>query len=294
MKIVKSCALTWLRQLKVLRLPLPYISILLHSESCMLVENAWCFICVKTSPLFPSRALMVQQNESFSYLRQSENYIMDSWPYMDDLSRSKTEEALNNLYETFKVTKKTILRPVVVWFLCSSFDFVYEFIYRPQRTLRWHRVLVKAACIKAWRGMSELIILRFRTLYRVSKHNTQLEEWRRGRRVDEWDECIHCSAVSFRCKKLLLPYFLFMVSVFWKVGLFSLRIFEVRAGSTVNPLHQPIPKKTESLHGTLLCKWKIELVGLSHVKPWRETQTVKEISISLQTAPAQSVWFCFS
>lgn len=49
-------------------------------------------------------ALMVQQNESFSYLRYSDNYIMDSWPYMDDLSRTKTEEALN-LYETCKTPK---------------------------------------------------------------------------------------------------------------------------------------------------------------------------------------------
>lgn len=47
---------------------------------------------------------MVQQNESFSYLRYSDNYIMDSWPYMDDLSRAKTEEALNNVYEMCKVT----------------------------------------------------------------------------------------------------------------------------------------------------------------------------------------------
>ncbi|XP_056623882.1 grainyhead-like protein 3 homolog [Triplophysa dalaica] len=56
-------------------------------------------------------ALMVQQNESFSYLRQSENYIMDSWPYMDDLSRSKTEEALNNLYETCKTPKDVKMTP---------------------------------------------------------------------------------------------------------------------------------------------------------------------------------------
>lgn len=62
---------------------------------------------------------MVQQNESFNYLRYPDNYIMDSWP-MDggDLSKNKPrlssdEElaTLSLLYEACKVThiKKGLL-----------------------------------------------------------------------------------------------------------------------------------------------------------------------------------------
>ncbi|XP_065144315.1 grainyhead-like protein 3 homolog [Paramisgurnus dabryanus] len=53
-------------------------------------------------------ALMVQQNESFSYQRYSDNYIMDSWHYMEsgDLStKTKNEDALNLLYDSCKTPK---------------------------------------------------------------------------------------------------------------------------------------------------------------------------------------------
>ncbi|XP_067310626.1 grainyhead-like protein 3 homolog isoform X1 [Pseudorasbora parva] len=37
-------------------------------------------------------ALMVQQNESFNYLRYPDNYMMDSWPYEDRTSNSSSPE----------------------------------------------------------------------------------------------------------------------------------------------------------------------------------------------------------
>ncbi|KAL0170097.1 hypothetical protein M9458_034693, partial [Cirrhinus mrigala] len=40
-------------------------------------------------------ALMVQQNESFNYLRYPDNYIMDSWP-MDSGDLSKTKPRLSS------------------------------------------------------------------------------------------------------------------------------------------------------------------------------------------------------
>lgn len=52
---------------------------------------------------------MVQQNESFNYLRYSENYMMDSWPYEDDISKSKPrlqsdeDLAIDIFYDTCKV-----------------------------------------------------------------------------------------------------------------------------------------------------------------------------------------------
>ncbi|XP_052000862.1 grainyhead-like protein 3 homolog [Xyrauchen texanus] len=59
-------------------------------------------------------ALMVQQNESFSYSCYSDNYIMDSWPYVDsgDLVKTKPrlssddDLALNLLYDTCKTQKE--------------------------------------------------------------------------------------------------------------------------------------------------------------------------------------------
>ncbi|XP_052009987.1 grainyhead-like protein 3 homolog [Xyrauchen texanus] len=59
-------------------------------------------------------ALMVQQNESFSYSRYSDNYIMDSWPYVDsgELNKNKArlssddELTRNLIYDTCKTPKE--------------------------------------------------------------------------------------------------------------------------------------------------------------------------------------------
>uniref|UniRef100_A0A8C1WHU3 Grainyhead-like transcription factor 3 n=1 Tax=Cyprinus carpio TaxID=7962 RepID=A0A8C1WHU3_CYPCA len=60
-------------------------------------------------------ALMVQQNESFNYLRYPDNYIMDSWPSMDSGDLSKTKPRLSSdeelatlslLYEACKTPKE--------------------------------------------------------------------------------------------------------------------------------------------------------------------------------------------
>ncbi|XP_026099252.1 grainyhead-like protein 3 homolog, partial [Carassius auratus] len=60
-------------------------------------------------------ALMVQQNESFNYLRYPDNYIMDSWPSMDSGDLSKTKPRMSSdeelatlslLYEACKNPKE--------------------------------------------------------------------------------------------------------------------------------------------------------------------------------------------
>ncbi|XP_016385388.1 grainyhead-like protein 3 homolog [Sinocyclocheilus rhinocerous] len=60
-------------------------------------------------------ALMVQQNESFNYLRYPDNYVMDSWPSMDSGDLSKTKPRLSSdeelatlslLYEACKTPKE--------------------------------------------------------------------------------------------------------------------------------------------------------------------------------------------
>ncbi|KAK7142287.1 hypothetical protein R3I94_011839 [Phoxinus phoxinus] len=57
-------------------------------------------------------ALMVQQNESFNYLRYSDNYMMDSWPYEDEISKTKPrlqsdeDLAIDIFYDTCKTSKE--------------------------------------------------------------------------------------------------------------------------------------------------------------------------------------------
>lgn len=50
---------------------------------------------------------MVQQNESFSYLRYSDNYMMESWPYEDDKTKprlsSDEDLAIELFYDPCKV-----------------------------------------------------------------------------------------------------------------------------------------------------------------------------------------------
>lgn len=62
---------------------------------------------------------MVQQIESFNYLRYPDNHVMDSWPCMDSSDLSKTKPRLPSdeefatlsfLYEACKVTQKYICK----------------------------------------------------------------------------------------------------------------------------------------------------------------------------------------
>ncbi len=58
---------------------------------------------------------MVQQNESFNYLRYTDNYAMDSWSGMDSGDLGKTKPRLSSddelatlslFYEACKVTQR--------------------------------------------------------------------------------------------------------------------------------------------------------------------------------------------
>lgn len=79
---------------------------------------------------------MVQQNESFNYLRYPDNYIMDSWSGMDsgDLSKTKPRQSsdeelatLSLFYETCKVTQRYIFKKIKI---IISYNYLICIIYR--------------------------------------------------------------------------------------------------------------------------------------------------------------------
>ncbi len=105
---------------------------------------------------------MVQQNESFNYLRYPDNYIMDSWSGMDsgDLSKTKprlsSDEELATLslfYETCKVTQRYIFKKIKIiisynYLICIIYrnNIINVLFLRPLKGRRWHHVRVRAAC----------------------------------------------------------------------------------------------------------------------------------------------------